>query len=101
MINLVYEISDLLKEYDLNLDDVVFVVNGDVVEKEDFLDKYAVFYDNGWGLCNFANIQIVIDDYTWFERTSYDSCEKFVLKAHPLLSKYQNRESHGEYFYER
>ena len=36
MINLVYEISDLLKEYDLNLDDVVFVVNGDVVEKEDF-----------------------------------------------------------------
>lgn len=101
MINLVYEISDLLKEYDLNLDDVVFVVNGDVVEKEDFLDKYDVFYDNGWGLCNFANIQIVIDDYTWFERTSYDGCEKFVLKAHPLLSKYQNRESHGEYFYER
>ena len=101
MINLVYEISDLLKEYDLNLDDVVFVVNGDVVEKEDFLDKYGVFYDNGWGLCNFANIQIVIDDYTWFERTSYDGCEKFVLKAHPLLSKYQNRESHEEYFYER
>ena len=59
MINLVYEISDLLKEYDLNLDDVVFVVNGDVVEKEDFLDKYGVFYDNGWGLCNFANIQIL------------------------------------------
>ena len=77
------------------------MVNGDVVEKEDFLDKYDVFYDNGWGLCNFTNIQIVIDDYTWFERTSYDGCEKFVLKAHPLLSKYQNRESHGEYFYER
>lgn len=101
MINLVDEISDLLTEYNLNLNDVVFVVKENVVENEDFLEKFDVFYDNGWGLCNFSNIQIVIDDYTWFERTSYDGCEKFVLKAHPLLSKYQNRESRGEIFYER
>lgn len=91
MINLVDEISDLLTEYNLNLNDVIFVVNCGVVENEDFLEKNDVFYDNGWGLCNFANIQIVIDDYAWFERTSYDGCEKFILKAHPLLSKYQNR----------
>ncbi len=71
MINLVDEISDLLMEYNLNLNDVVFVVMENVVENEDFLEKFDVFYDNGWGLCNFSNIQIVIDDYTWFERTSY------------------------------
>ena len=62
--------------------------------KTDFAKNSKGAYDsskkNGW-----------IDDYTWFERTSYDGCEKFVLKAHPLLSKYQNRESHEEYFYER
>ena len=71
MINLVDEISDLLMEYNLNLNDVVFVVKENVFENEDFLEKFDVFYDNGWGLCNFSNIQIVIDDYTWFERTSY------------------------------
>ena len=71
MINLVDEISDLLMEYNLNLNDVVFVVKENVFENGDFLEKFDVFYDNGWGLCNFSNIQIVIDDYTWFERTSY------------------------------
>ena len=71
MINLVDEISDLLMEYNLNLNDVVFVVMENVVENEDFLEKFDVFYDNGWGLCNFSNIQIVIDDYTWFERTGF------------------------------
>ena len=86
MINIIDEVGELLNEYNLNLNDVIFVFNGNVVENEDFLEKYDVF---------------VIDDYTWFERTSYDGCEKFVLKAHPLLSKYQNRESHTEYFYER
>ena len=99
MINFLEEINELLREHNLNLNQVVFVVDGNVVEKEEFLEKYDVFYDNSWGFCNFSNIQIIIDDYAWFERTSYDGCEKFVLKAHPLLSEYQNQESHTEYFY--
>ena len=99
MNNLYYESLNLLKKYNLTIDDVIFVFNGNVVENEDFLEKYDVFYDNGWGLCNFTNIQIVIDDYTWFERTSYDGYEKFILKAHPLLSKFTNQESHTQYFY--
>ena len=32
---------------------------------------------------HFVNIQIIIDDYTWFERTKFDVGEKFVLKVHP------------------
>lgn len=97
--NLREEIEELLNEHNLNLSEVAFVVGGKVVKNEDFLEKYAIFYDNDFGLCHFFDIQIIIDDYTWFEKTSYDGCEKFVLKAHPLLSNYENQESHTEYFY--
>jgi len=100
MINLLEEIGEMLNEHNLNINDVVFVVDGNIVENEDFLEKYDVCYNHDWGLCNFSNIQVVIDDYTWFERTSYDGREKFVLKAHPILSDYQNQESHTRYFYE-
>lgn len=99
MINLLDEINELSDKYNFNLNDVVFVVEGNVIENNDFLEKYDVFYDNDFGSCHLANIQIIIDDYSWFERTSYDGCEKFVLKAHPLLSTYENQESHTEYFY--
>lgn len=99
MINFLEEIGDLLNEHDLNLNDVIFVVDGNIVENGDFLEKYDVCYDDDFGLCHFIDIQIIIDDYAWFERTSYDGCEKFVLKAHPLLSTYENQESHTEYFF--
>lgn len=99
MINILDEIKELLNEHNLNLSEVAFLVDGNLVEHDDFLEKYDVFYDNDFGLCHFASIQIIIDDYTWFERTSYDGCEKFVLKAHPLLSNYENQESHTEYFF--
>ena len=99
MINLINEIVDLVEKYDLNLDDMIFTVNNEIMEKEEFLEKFNICYDNSWGTTNFEYIQLIIDDYTWFERTSYDGCEKFILKAHPLLSTYENQESHTEYFY--
>ena len=99
MINIVNEIYDLLNKYNLNLNDVILVVEGNIVKSNEFLEKYDIFYDNDWGLCELKNIQLIVDDYTWFERTSYDGRERFILKAHPLLSTYKNQESHTDYFY--
>ncbi|MBR0271447.1 MAG: hypothetical protein IJQ68_05580 [Methanobrevibacter sp.] len=94
-INLLDECVSLLKEYDLNLDDITVVFKGEVLNN---LEKLDVDYDNSWGHCNFDDIQLIIDEYTWFERTSYNGCEKFILKAHPLLSTFKNHESHTEFF---
>ena len=99
MINFIDEIVDLLKQYNLNLDDVIFVVNGNIVQKDGYLEKFSIDYDNDWGFSKFENVQLVIDDYTWFERTSYDGREKFILKAHPLLSDFKYQESHTKFFY--
>lgn len=49
MINFVDEIHDLLNKYDLNLNDVIFVVEGNVVKSDEFLEKYNVFYDDDSG----------------------------------------------------
>lgn len=99
MINFVDEIYGLLNKYNLNLNDVILVVEGKIVKSNEFLEKYDISYDNDWGSCELKNIQLIVDDYTWFERTSYDGREKFILKAHPLLSSYDNQESHTCYFY--
>lgn len=101
MINFLDEIYDLLSRYKLNLNEVIFVVNGNVVKSDEFLEKYDISYDNDWGLCELKNIQLIVDDYAWFERTSNDGRERFILKAHPLLSTYENQESHTSYFYRR
>lgn len=101
MINIVNEIYDLLNKYNLNLNDVILAVEGNIVKSNEFLEKYDISYDNDWGLCELKNIQLIVDDYTWFERTSYDGRERFILKAHPLLSTYENQESHIGYFYRR
>lgn len=39
MINIIDEVGELLNEYNLNLNDVIFVFNGNVVENEDFFRK--------------------------------------------------------------
>ena len=101
MINIVNEIYDLLNKYNLNLNDVILAVEGNIVKSNEFLEKYDISYDNDWGLCELKNIQLIVDDYTWFERTSYDGRERFILKAHPRLSTYENQESHIGYFYRR
>ena len=101
MINIVNEIYDLLNKYNLNLNDVILAVEGNIVKSNEFLEKYDISYDNDWGLCELKNIQLIVDDYAWFERTSYDGRERFILKAHPLLSTYENQESHIGYFYRR
>ncbi|WP_407380338.1 hypothetical protein [Methanobrevibacter sp.] len=95
-INLLNECVSILKEYDLNLDDVTVVFKGKIINNPEDLD---IDYDNSWGHCNFEDIQLIIDEHTWFERTSYDGCEKFILKVHPLLSEYKNQESHTRFFY--
>lgn len=48
MINFLDEIYDLLSMYNLNLNKVILVVNGNVVESDEFLEKYNVFYDDGF-----------------------------------------------------
>ena len=64
-----------------------------VVRNDDFFLKNMMFAIIIIGVYVFVNIQIIIDDYTWFERTIFDGREKFVLKARPILSEYQNQES--------
>ena len=49
----------------------------------------------------FEDIQLLIDDYTWFERASYDGYGEYILKAHPLLSSFKNQESHSDNFLRR
>ena len=51
-------------------------------------------YENNWGLVKVSDIQLIIDDYTWLGRASYDGCEKYNLKTHPLLSAFENQEFH-------
>ena len=100
MNNLYYESLNLLKKYNLTIDDVIVCVNGKTLKtKREIKEKLNFDYDEKSGQVNFKNIQLILDDYTWFERTSYDGYEKFILKAHPLLSKFTNQESHTQYFY--
>ena len=95
LINLLEETKDLLKEYDLTLADVTVVFKGKVLETTDeIIYEFDLDYDNGWAFLTFTDIQLVVDDYTWFERASYDGKEKFILKAHSLLSSYENNEFH-------
>lgn len=93
-INLLDETISILNKYNLNLNDVTVLFNGEIINSEDVKEKLNVEYDNGWGHSNFKDIQLIIDEYAWFERASYDGCEKYILKAHPLLSTYNNQEVH-------
>ena len=45
MINIVNEIYDLLNKYNLNLNDVILVVEGNIVKSNEFLEKYDISYD--------------------------------------------------------
>ncbi|MBO4516575.1 MAG: hypothetical protein IK044_00545 [Methanobrevibacter sp.] len=98
LINLLDETIYILNKYNLDLNDVTVLFKGEVINASDVKEKLNVDYDNSWGHCNFEEIQLIIDDYTWFERTSYDGYEKYILKAHPLLSNFKNQESHSENF---
>ena len=101
MMNLYSEACEVLKEYGLSIDDVDVIFEGERLNKSQIKEKMDILYDNSWGRLCFKDIQLVVDDFTWFERASYDGCEKFILKAHPLLSSFKNQESHpgGESFY--
>lgn len=93
-INLLDETVSILNKYNLDLNDVTVLFKGEIINSFDVKEKLNVEYDNAWGHSNFEDIQLIIDEYTWFERASYDGCEKYVLKAHPLLSAYKNQEVH-------
>lgn len=98
--NLYDETIQTLTEYGLTLSDVIVVFQGNILkDSSQILDKLNHEYDNTWGTTYFRDIQLIIDEYTWFERTSYDGCEKYILKAHPIHSNYSNVESHTEFFY--
>jgi hypothetical protein len=98
-INLLEETICTLNHYNLDLSDVTVIFNGETLSTADAKDKLNVDYDNSWGHCNFKDIHLVIDEYTWFERASYDGCEKYILKAHPVFSTYNNEGAHTEFFY--
>ena len=95
MMNLLEETVIELKKYDLKLSDVKVIFKGQFLQKESEIKKVlSIEYDNSWGFLQHGDIQLIIDDYTWIERTSYDGCEKYIIKAHPLLSDYENQEHH-------
>ena len=95
LVNLLEETKSILNQYDLTLDDVTVVFKGKILETMDeIVEELDKDYDNGWAFLTFKDIQLVVDDYTWFERASYDGKEKFILKAHPLLSNFKNFEFH-------
>ena len=94
MINLYLEACEVLKEHGLSIDDVTVIFEGEILDKSQVKEKMNCLYDNSWGRLCFKDIQLAVDDYTWFERASYDGYEKFILKAHPLLSGFKNHESH-------
>ena len=98
LINLLDETIYILNKYNLDLNDVTVLFKGEVINASDVKEKLNVDYDNSWGHCNFEDIQLIIDDYTLFERASYDGYEKYILKAHPLLSIYNNQEAHTDFF---
>jgi len=95
MMNLLEETLSELKKYGLNLSDVKVIFKGQFFQNESEIKKVlSIEYDNSWGLLQHGDIQLIVDDYTWIERTSYDGREKYILKAHPLLSTYENQEHH-------
>lgn len=98
--NLYEETIQILEEYNLTLNDATIVFKGEILkDTSQIKDKLNHDYNCGWGTTCFKDIQVIIDEYTWFERTSYDGCEKYILKAHPIYSDYENVESHNEIFY--
>lgn len=95
IVNLLAETIEVLNSHGLKITDVKVIFNDNVLKDEsEIRNALDCDYNDGWGTVHFKNIQLVIDDYTWFERTSYDGSEKYVLKAHPILSNYTNSESH-------
>ena len=95
MMNLFEETVSELKKHDLKLSDVKVIFKGQFLENDSEIKKaMSIDYDNSWGFLQHGDIQLIVDDYTWIERTSYDGCEKYILKAHPLLSTYENQEHH-------
>ena len=97
MINFLKEIESEMEEYNIEFRDLIIIDKGKrqyFKNREEFEKKYDFEYDDGFGTAKITNFQIIIDDYTWLERDSYDGAEGFVIKAHPLKSKYQTIESH-------
>ena len=105
MVNLFHEIISMaIMHYAIDTNDskLIIVDKGeqytfDLNNKDDFerlKEKYSFEYDDGFGAAEVTDLQIIIDDSSWLERHSYDGSESFVLKAHPINSKYTTEESH-------
>ena len=90
MQNLLKEIKRELREFKKNISDVTILYKGEKITDYSLLD---FDYNEGYGFTNVEDLYIIIDDYTWLERESYDGLEGFTVKAHPLKSKYENQES--------
>ena len=90
--NLLNEIKEACKQVNKDISEVTIIFKGHIIK------DYTIFkttdYNPGYGNCKIKDLQIIIDDYTWFERSSYDGAEKFELKAHPINSSYENKEYH-------
>ena len=81
MMNLLEETVIELKKYDLKLSDVKVIFKGQFLQKESEIKKVlSIEYDNSWGFLQHGDIQLIIDDYTWIERTSYDGCNRVNLR---------------------
>ena len=67
MKNLYNETIEVLNHYNLKLIDVDVIFNGKLLkDKLEIKTKLDYDYNNSCGSLYFQNIQLVIDDYTWF-----------------------------------
>lgn len=63
--NLYEETIQKLKEYDLILNDVTIIFQGEILKNnQQIREKLNQDYNYGWGRTYFPNIQIIIDEHT-------------------------------------
>ena len=93
MKNLLEEIIEELKELGLTLNDVIIIYHGEILKFKTYDDykKLDIDYEESFGRCNIRDVQVVVDNTTWFERTSFDGAEGFDLRTNPLNGTYKEK----------
>lgn len=84
MKNLLKETKNILKEYNKDIDDIVWVgTYNHFVNKEDFIKLADTDYDGGYGAVNVATNLLIVGNDWWLERDEYDGSEWWEYKTMP------------------